>query len=107
TQGLLAGARRGPLSARRGRMRRARPSFTTAVLGVALAAALTAYVRADQLALVNGSKAKARRVHLTFDDGPHPTLTPQLLAILKKNGVHATFFMIGQNVRAHPDVARA
>jgi peptidoglycan/xylan/chitin deacetylase (PgdA/CDA1 family) len=45
-------------------------------------------------------------VALTFDDGPHPELTPQLLDILRQNGVRATFYVIGRNVAAHPDIAR-
>ena len=45
-------------------------------------------------------------VALTFDDGPHPELTPQLLDILRDNGVRATFYVIGRNVTTHPDIAR-
>nr|WP_084713473.1 glycosyltransferase [Streptacidiphilus rugosus] len=43
-------------------------------------------------------------VALTFDDGPDPTWTPQILAVLRRHGVHATFFVIGENVSAHPGV---
>lgn len=45
-------------------------------------------------------------VALTFDDGPHPSLTPRLLDILDKHGVKATFFVLGQNVRRYPDIVR-
>lgn len=45
-------------------------------------------------------------IALTFDDGPHPELTPQLLDILRQNGVRATFYVIGRNVEAHPEIAR-
>lgn len=45
-------------------------------------------------------------VALTFDDGPHPDLTPKLLDILRDNGVRATFYVIGRNVAAYPDIAR-
>ena len=45
------------------------------------------------------------RVYLTFDDGPVPEVTPQLLDILRKAGVHATFFMVGDNVRKYPELA--
>ena len=38
---------------------------------------------------------------LTFDDGPDPTYTPQVLKILKQKKVPATFFMVGKMVRAH------
>ena len=47
------------------------------------------------------------QIALTFDDGPHPTLTPRILEILEKYGVRATFFMVGQNVINYPDAARA
>lgn len=45
-------------------------------------------------------------VALTFDDGPHPEVTPQVLDILRDAGARATFFMVGEQVRAHPDLAR-
>ena len=45
-----------------------------------------------------------KTVYLTFDDGPIPEVTPDVLEILKKYGVKATFFMVGDNVRKHPDV---
>ena len=45
-------------------------------------------------------------VALTFDDGPHPELTPKLLDILRQQGVRATFYVIGRSVDAHPDIAR-
>ncbi|WP_084713165.1 bifunctional polysaccharide deacetylase/glycosyltransferase family 2 protein [Streptacidiphilus rugosus] len=45
-------------------------------------------------------------VALTFDDGPDPTWTPQILEVLRRHGVHATFFVIGENVTAHPDLTR-
>ena len=43
-------------------------------------------------------------VYLTFDDGPIPECTPQLLDILKQYGVKATFFMVGDNVRKYPEL---
>jgi peptidoglycan/xylan/chitin deacetylase (PgdA/CDA1 family) len=43
---------------------------------------------------------------LTFDDGPNPAATPALLDLLEKHGARATFFMIGQHIRAFPDLAR-
>lgn len=45
-------------------------------------------------------------VSLTFDDGPHPTNTPRLLDILARDGVQATFFVIGKNVESYPGVAQ-
>lgn len=45
-------------------------------------------------------------VALTFDDGPHGTLTPRVLDILRANNVKGTFFMQGCNVKAYPHVVR-
>jgi peptidoglycan-N-acetylglucosamine deacetylase len=41
-------------------------------------------------------------VYLTFDDGPHPATTPRLLDLLSERGIHATFFLIGNNCRKFP-----
>ena len=43
-------------------------------------------------------------IALTFDDGPHATLTPKLLDILKQKGIKATFFVLGECVAANPAV---
>src|SRR5439155_11548253 len=47
---------------------------------------------------------KEKNLYLTFDDGPHPEITPFVLKELKKHGALATFFCIGKNVLAYPDV---
>jgi peptidoglycan/xylan/chitin deacetylase (PgdA/CDA1 family) len=44
------------------------------------------------------------RLHLTFDDGPHPDSTPQILAVLKQYDVKATFFCLGKQIDQHPDL---
>ncbi len=46
-------------------------------------------------------------VALTFDDGPSKGYTEQILKILKSNKIRGTFFFVGKNVRAYPDIARA
>lgn len=46
-------------------------------------------------------------IALSFDDGPHPRLTPVILDILEEYGIKATFFMVGENVGYYPDAARA
>lgn len=43
-------------------------------------------------------------VYLTFDDGPIPEETPWVLDTLDRYGIKATFFMVGDNVRKHPEV---
>lgn len=50
-----------------------------------------------------GEKGK---IALTFDDGPHPQYTEQLLNGLKERGVHATFFVTGEHAKLHPDIIK-
>lgn len=45
-------------------------------------------------------------LYLTFDDGPHPEITPQVLSLLKQYNATATFFCVGDNVRKYPDTYR-
>ncbi|SLN17721.1 polysaccharide deacetylase family protein [Roseisalinus antarcticus] len=45
-------------------------------------------------------------VAMTFDDGPHPTLTPRLLDILRARNIKATFYLIGNRVAQWPDLTR-
>jgi peptidoglycan-N-acetylglucosamine deacetylase len=47
------------------------------------------------------------QVALTFDDGPHPELTPALLEVLARHGARATFFLLGEPAEARPDLAAA
>ena len=47
-----------------------------------------------------------KAVYLTFDDGPIPEATPFVLDILDHFQIKATFFMVGDNVRKHPDIFR-
>lgn len=49
---------------------------------------------------IYGSQSGRREVLLTFDDGPHPTLTPKLLDTLGERSVKAVFFVLGQNIES-------
>ena len=49
---------------------------------------------------------KHREIALTFDDGPDPQYTPQVLDILAKEKINATFFVIGENAERNPGVVR-
>jgi peptidoglycan/xylan/chitin deacetylase (PgdA/CDA1 family) len=49
---------------------------------------------------------KERAVYLTFDDGPIPEVTPWVLALLESYSIKATFFMVGDNIRKHPEEFR-
>ena len=48
-----------------------------------------------------------RELALTYDDGPNDRATPELLEVLDRFGVRATFFMMGRFVRSRPELARA
>ena len=45
-----------------------------------------------------------KKIAITFDDGPHPQFTEQLLDGLKERGVQATFFVTGEHAELHPDI---
>ena len=47
-----------------------------------------------------------KKIYLTFDDGPHPIITPQVLELLKKFNAKATFFCVGNNVKKYKDTFR-
>lgn len=76
--------------------RRGCASVLVATLLIAMTAAL------GGTAAVPAQAATTKYVYLTFDDGPHPTYTPQILDVLRTYGVKATFFQIGQNVSRNP-----
>lgn len=53
------------------------------------------------------SQTTKPRIALTFDDGPYPPYTQDLLKVLAAKNVHATFFMVGDNAAHYPDVVQA
>jgi peptidoglycan/xylan/chitin deacetylase (PgdA/CDA1 family) len=54
-----------------------------------------------------GGMRGSKQIALTYDDGPNDPHTLNLLDVLAKHGVQATFFMIGRYLRQRPDIARA
>ena len=54
----------------------------------------------------HGAKTDEKVVALTFDDGPHPTQTAEILDILEEYDVRATFFVIGKNAEANPELVK-
>lgn len=78
--------------------------------GVALAAGTYAYGLLHSQSQMFGptlrATASAKQFALTFDDGPNPAATPRLLDLLDRHKVRATFFLIGNYVRAHAELAR-
>lgn len=65
-----------------------------------------AYVALPTNYVIRRVGAVPGKLALTFDDGPDPEWTPAILDILKRKGVPATFFMIGANMEAHPDLVK-
>ena len=52
------------------------------------------------------AQVRTRIIALTFDDGPDPVWTPKILEVLRRNHVHATFFVVGTHVAADPEILR-
>ncbi len=65
-------------------------------------------VNAGTVFKASGKEAveEGKKICLTFDDGPHPYYTEQLLDGLKKRGVKATFFVTGEHALLHPDIIK-
>jgi peptidoglycan/xylan/chitin deacetylase (PgdA/CDA1 family) len=56
--------------------------------------------------IIYSGNAHFRKIALTFDDGPDPYYTPQILDILDQYRIKATFFCVGRQVEAYPQVVR-
>ena len=63
-----------------------------------------AFIRSCYPGMLWKKKAGKKELFLTFDDGPVPQATPDVLKILKKYNVKATFFCVGDNVRKYPEL---
>jgi cellulose synthase/poly-beta-1,6-N-acetylglucosamine synthase-like glycosyltransferase/peptidoglycan/xylan/chitin deacetylase (PgdA/CDA1 family) len=77
--------------------------------GSAAPAAVTAggpVLRIGAGAAVTTRRMPAKTIALTFDDGPDPHWTPQILDVLARYHAHATFFQIGSKVDEHPELTR-
>jgi peptidoglycan/xylan/chitin deacetylase (PgdA/CDA1 family) len=87
---------------------RNRVSFSLLCLSVLLAAGLgwTGAGRAAEPVTIWCGPSSEREVAITFDDGPSPVYTPQILALLKKYNAKATFFVLGRKVEKYPQVIK-
>lgn len=65
---------------------------------------LTPAMRVSEYQDMNTEEKK--RIAITFDDGPNPNYTEELLKGLKKRGVKATFFLLGSEVEEYPDIVK-
>lgn len=60
-----------------------------------------------KLSIIHEVHTSTKAIAFTFDDGPDPRYTPQLLDIFREAGGKATFFMIGEQMEKYPDVVNA
>jgi peptidoglycan/xylan/chitin deacetylase (PgdA/CDA1 family) len=58
----------------------------------------------DRKYLISSFPPGEKKIYLTFDDGPVPEVTPEVLSILEEKNAKATFFCVGENVRKHPGI---
>lgn len=63
-------------------------------------------VFANEARVFRKSSGSTKKIALTFDDGPHPRLTPKVLEILNEYKIEATFFVIGQNAVDYPETMK-
>lgn len=73
------------------------------ILAIILINVLTGRTYAENSEVFYRIETNDKKIALTFDDGPHPRITKQILDILDSYGVTATFFVIGQNVVNYPE----
>ena len=93
----------------RSRLKQRKRRWLLLFLGLALILALTpcpvgATGQGRSTPIVYQGQGDERRIALTFDDGPHPEYTAEILDILAEYGIRATFFVIGENVDLYPEV---
>jgi peptidoglycan-N-acetylglucosamine deacetylase len=67
---------------------------------------ISAYISPQNAKVENTSGVIQKKVFLTFDDGPSITNTREIINILKKNNVKATFFVVGKKVEAYPNIIK-
>lgn len=63
--------------------------------------------RQSVVAMIPAAPDTRRLVALSFDDGPDPRFTPQVLSILSTQGIRATFCLVGRQMRKRPDLVAA
>ena len=94
-----------PVTGKQNKPKQAKPVTPTSVNHAATSGAFVPQAPGWRVARVS---VPGPYVALTFDDGPHPVCTPQVLDILRRNGAKATFFVLGENAVRHKQIlARA
>jgi peptidoglycan/xylan/chitin deacetylase (PgdA/CDA1 family) len=84
--------------------------FIAAPAALAATGGLIGYASAHPASQLFGRSIRrttaAKKLAITFDDGPNPVITPQLLDLFARHNAHATFFLIGDFVRQCPELVR-
>ncbi len=78
--------------------------YSEAILSVICALFLSVTCSASEGGALCRAECKEKKIALTFDDGPHPVYTPEILEILSEYRVRATFFVVGENAEKYPDI---
>ncbi|RZU53165.1 peptidoglycan/xylan/chitin deacetylase (PgdA/CDA1 family) [Krasilnikovia cinnamomea] len=82
------------------------PPGPAALTGASRRAVIPAPVTAAPVTTAPATAAARKTIALTFDDGPHPRYTPQVLNLLRKYHVKATFCIVGDNAARYPALVR-
>ena len=77
--------------------------FITLINGIVFPCNAVTRDNQDDYDVYRKNENEYKKIALTFDDGPHPRLTPKILAILDKYKIKATFFTVGINVHYYPE----
>ena len=80
------------------------PAAAAGIAGLSAYAAINS--RAQLFGRTTCCTNSPRKLAITFDDGPNPTVTPRLLELLERYKARASFFVIGAYAREHPDLLR-
>lgn len=79
---------------------------TAALLLVAVLLCVPGVIEYRAKAVAANSMADSKKIAITFDDGPHPYYTEQLLDGLKERNVKATFFVLGKHAEQYPELIK-
>lgn len=95
------------MSPSRGLTRLTMPVVAAGLALVLAAPAAAAHPWQREPEIIETARGHGKVVSLTFDDGPHPVHTPELLRVLRKHGVKAVFCLWGDHVKEHPEIVRS
>lgn len=78
--------------------------WAAGVVALAVIAKLSQGLLAEEAKIVRHVDTAEKVIAFTFDDGPNPKTTPELLQVLREKNVKATFFVLGENAKVHPEL---